>query len=333
MIPRVEELNHLLAVVKLLNGAESDIPIEFVIEQCRGTVYGGLLPDHQQTLNFATYLGLLQTTDSRTQLSESGTTFLALNREQTYDLTDAQVRYLVRKHYLDGALKVVCRELFEAFSLSHEDGLYRWSELDGPDLAVASWIVEHLCQLGVLERVKGGLQTALTYAELVSAFIDEPKGMSLDQLKELLKEKDDVGYVAERLVMEFEQNRLNEIGCNVEASCIRKISGIRVNAGYDIESFDAASEAMVFDRFIEVKGSRGSELRFFWTENELSIAKTLRDRYWIYFQGGINLASSSSKLVPILIQNPCEAIFKNENIQVMSHGLFVHGPSIKGQPK
>lgn len=331
MIPRIEELNHLLAVVALLNAAVPEVPIEFVIEQCRGTVYGGLLPDHRKTLDFATYLGLLQSTDSRTRLTEAGTTFLSFNTEETYELTEDQVLYLVRKHYLDGALKVDCRELFGAFSLSHEEGIYQWSELDGPQLTVASWIVEHLCQLGVLVRVKGALRTATAYAALVNAFIDEPLGMSLDNLKALLKEKDDVGYVAESLIMEFEKTRLSQMGCNVEANCIRQISNIRVNAGYDIESFDAISEAMSFDRFIEVKGSRGNELRFFWTENEFSVAKKLGDQYWIYFQGGISLASNGSTLRPILIQNPCKTLFQNESIQIMSHGFFIHGPSIKGK--
>lgn len=333
MIPRVEELNHLLAVIALLNGVDSDVPIDFVIEQCRGHVYGGLLPDHQETLEFATSLGLLASTESRTQITEAGRAFLSLNVENTYELTEDQVRYLVRKHYFDGALKVVCHKLFDAFSLAHEKGLYKWSELNGPELFAPSWLIAHLCQFGVLERLEGGLQSSLAYAELVNTFVDEAAGMSLEHLKQLLKEKDDVGQVAEHLVLKFEEDRLNEIQCNVEANCVRQISSIRVNAGYDIESFDAASDAMVFDRFIEVKGSRGKELRFFWTENELNVARRLGKRYWIYFQGGIDLATGNSKLQPVLIQDPTKSIFENEQIHVMSHGIFVHGPSIKGQIK
>jgi hypothetical protein len=82
---------------------------------------------------------------------------------------------------------------------------------------------------------------------------------------------------------------------------------------------------MNFDRFIEVKGSRSPDLRFIWTENEMRVAKKFKDRYWIYFQGGIDLKNRSAKNEPVLFQNPIDTLHKDARIKMTPYGLVVEG--------
>ena len=55
-----------------------------------------------------------------------------------------------------------------------------------------------------------------------------------------------------------------------------------------------------YDKFIEVKTTRSSSPRFFWSSNEIKIAKKEGEKYWIYLW--INWNSSKKKLEKI--QNP-----------------------------
>ena len=89
------------------------------------------------------------------------------------------------------------------------------------------------------------------------------------------------------------------LGHAVEAHCVRRISNVRVNAGYDIESFDGPSPPVAYDRFIEVKGAKSDKLRFFWSDNEIKVAKKLGKRYWIYFQGSVDVKNGVARDEPI----------------------------------
>ena len=106
---------------------------------------------------------------------------------------------------------------------------------------------------------------------------------------------------------------------------------MKVNAGYDIESFNGKSKAMKFDRFIEVKGSGESTVRFFWSTNEIEIAGRLGDNYWIYYQGGIDKKTKKAKNKPLMFQNPQESIMKDTNFTKIQNGLVVEA-KIVGEP-
>ena len=81
-----------------------------------------------------------------------------------------------------------------------------------------------------------------------------------------------------------------------------------VNAGYDIESFNA-SDSISIDRFIEVKSYDG-EKSFFWSKNEIDKAKELKDRYFLYLVNRKQIGIPSYK--PHIIQNPYSRVFEND---------------------
>ncbi len=54
---------------------------------------------------------------------------------------------------------------------------------------------------------------------------------------------------------------------------MRRISTLDAGAGFDIESFDGTSDDVSPNRFIEVKATTGDEIRFYWSSNEMNVAK------------------------------------------------------------
>lgn len=332
MIERVAELNRVLVVLAQLAPMAEPFDRFAIVEACRRTVIEGRIPDHDKTLEFAAYLGLIALADDACAVTEDGTAFLSLNPAKAFDLTDEQRKVLVRSHYLGGVFRRACKELFRSFAFSEVHETIRWSAADSKAIAVERWVLDHLCQLGALVEGQGWLQVHPDYTNAVAAFVDEDMGLTEEKLKEILREKEEVGALAERLVLEFERERLRRGGHAVEASCIRRVSRLRVNVGYDIESFDGKSADLVFDRFIEVKGAKGRDVRFFWSANEIKVAEKLRAQYWIYFQGGVNLKATAAKDEPLCFQDPHVGIAADTRLTTTSQGLLVEG-AVRGRAK
>lgn len=129
--------------------------------------------------------------------------------------------------------------------------------------------------------------------------------ISLEQLKQSLKVKEDFGKLAEKFVLEFEHQRLNQ---HPNREKIEIISEDYSNAGYDIESFEAI-DSILFDRFIEVKSYEG-ETSFFWSKNEIEKARELKEKYFLYLVNRLKIDESSYK--PQIIQNPYSWIIEND---------------------
>jgi hypothetical protein len=56
----------------------------------------------------------------------------------------------------------------------------------------------------------------------------------------------------------------------------------------------------------------------------MRIAQKLGERYWIYFFGGVNQATKSTKVHPLLFQNPMVTLMHNNEISKQTNGLFVY---------
>jgi hypothetical protein len=331
MIERVAELNRILVVLAQLSPNEP-YDRKAVVEACQRTVLEGRIPDHQRTLEFAASIGLIALTARTCAFTAEGAEFLAHNKSKLFDLTDEQRKILVRSHYLGGVHRRLCKSLFASFAFSERQETVRWSEADSKPIQVDAWVVDHLCQLGALRRGDSWLEVDPEYTKAIVAFLDEEMGMTEEKLKEILREKEEVGTLAEKLVLEFERERLRRAGHVVEAACVRRVSALRVNVGYDIESFSGKASELVFDRFIEVKGAKGRNVRFFWSANEIKVAESLRDRYWIYFQGGVNLKDGGAKDAPVCFQDPHISIPADERLSRTAQGLLVEG-AFKGVKK
>lgn len=134
---------------------------------------------------------------------------------------------------------------------------------------------------------------------------DEFKKINLAQLKEMLKNKEEAGKLAELFALEYEYKRL-EGHPNIDKIAI--ISKDYTNAGYDIESFNDI-DSIVIDKLIEVKSYK-DEISFYWSKNEVNKAKNERGRYYIYLVDRSRINEASYK--PQQFQDPYKKIFEND---------------------
>ena len=331
MISKVDELNRVLIAAVNIGGFDAPVPTEIVIEQCSSTVIEGRMPNHEQTISFSHQLGFVERTGDKLVVTHSGKSLLDLNPGRHYDLSDEQKKVILRTCYLHGPLRSATYRLLHAFSPAYREETFRWSDADNAPLGTEPWLTDHLLQLGLLSGDERSLIVRSEYAKTIAVFLEEGKGWSEEQFQEYLREKQEIGDLAETLVLNFERQRLDSLGCVVEPKCVRRISKVMVNAGYDIESYDSFSEDVNYDRFIEVKGSRAANLRFFWTRNEMEVAKELGAQYWIYFQGGVDAKQGIAKNKPLMFQNPLEGLFNDEIFTKNPQGLIVEA-KLKGEP-
>ena len=244
MIDKLAELNRVLFAVSTLRDEKNAAEKGAVILHCKGVVIEGRMPDHEMTIEFSGHIGLIEQRRNRIKLTPDGEMFLELNPEGLYDLSDQQKRFILRKCFLDGPFRDETLECLREFSASAKGKTLRWSEIDSSPMKVERWVPEHLHQLGFLRRGKDWLEVTSAYVDTVSVFLSETRGWTEEQHLEYLREKKDLGNLAEDLIVDFEIDRLRKLGCMPESGCVHKISKLKVNAGYDIESFNGKSKAM-----------------------------------------------------------------------------------------
>jgi len=134
------------------------------------------------------------------------------------------------------------------------------------------------------------------------------------------QEKMEQGRAAEILTLDYERERLNSIGINVEP----KWPGLDDNfAGYDVLSYDHGPGGIV-NRLIEVKSTTLSPMRFVVTRNEWSKAVQAADAYlfhvWDMSQTPPILHIRKVGEVAPHIPNDCgKGAWKNADIPVLNH--------------
>lgn len=329
MIEKLAELNRVLTAVDELAEEDRSASVEAVVTHCQGTVIEARIPKHEDTIAFAVQTGFLTRSSERIRMTGEGLQFLSLNPDRQYDLSEEQKKVLLRTCYLHGAMREQSRAILTEFSSPLEGEGLAWSPFDSPVLP-DEVTTNHLAQLGLIEKREEGFVVADAYVTTVSSFLEEGKGWSEEQFRQYLREKEEIGRLGELLVKEFETRRLSQLGHEVEARCVRRIANVRVNAGYDIESFDAASPSVIYDRFIEVKGAKGPQMRFFWSENEMNVARRLGKKYWIYFQASIDAPNKRCLCEPVMLNDPYNVLLKDASFIKTPQGLIVES-SLKGK--
>lgn len=127
--------------------------------------------------------------------------------------------------------------------------------------------------------------------------------VGIEELQKSLEQKQIYGEEAERFVLSFEENRLNR------SKIIDWVAEYSTSDGYDIASYqDESSE--IHDRFIEVKSYSGYPY-FFWSRNEMEIARIKKLSYYIYLVNRDKM--NDTDYIPIIIRDPYNSIYKNES--------------------
>jgi hypothetical protein len=139
------------------------------------------------------------------------------------------------------------------------------------------------------------------YADLFLKQFSRRK-LSPETLKRKQAENDSIGLTAEKAVIDYEVKRLTNI--SLVPSEIEHTSQENVLAGYDIKSFEnnLDGNSRRIDRYIEVKAVSVEDFRFYWSRNEMEIAKIFGEKYFLY-------------LLPVLSNN----IFDFENLMMVNN--------------
>ncbi len=176
-----------------------------------------------------------------------------------------------------------------------------------------------LISQGFLIAERNARETKFYIASLYDSLVarnctTKRKQLSLERLKKQIDDNELAGEKAELFVLSFEKERLGESLSNR----IKRISEIDVTAGYDIVSFDS-SHSKVPDRFIEVKAI--SRSGFFWSKNELDVAKLKGTMYYLYL---VELGRVGEPgYIPEIIQNPAINIIESDNWYVETQSYHI----------
>lgn len=131
------------------------------------------------------------------------------------------------------------------------------------------------------------------------------KGLTPDELSAQLRRQEELGKEAEKWVVAFEKRRL---AGHPLIENVRRHSEEDVGAGYDIVSFSTV-HVLGHDRFIEVK-SYATDLEFYWSENEVTVAKDFGERYMLYLVDRTRLDEEG--YTPVIIPGPYNHFFEGD---------------------
>lgn len=316
MIENINEINRvLLAVSQLAIDSDKGVPYKNVVGYCNEMVIGGNFPNHDDTIDFCKQIKLIRQEGNRVTITSLGNKLLSLNKKKGYDLTQKQKTFLVDNCFLSGALVDKVRGIISQFSSDYEKGVFYWSRVDDLPLKDNMNILQILIQIGILVERKDAILVSPRYSIVADRIVQNARSLTPEELVERLDNQQKLGRIAEEIVLSFEKKRLQEQECLVESESIQQISKVNVSAGYDIESYNGKSRDMIHDRFIEVKGSGGDRIHFYWSPNEIEAARKLRDKYWLYFVPNVSLKNERSDIEPLMIRNPIKSILKNSKFQ------------------
>lgn len=136
--------------------------------------------------------------------------------------------------------------------------------------------------------------------------------LSPEAFKKKQENNEAIGLLAEEAVIVHEIIRLSDI--KIEENEIQHISIKNVLAGYDIKSFEnyLDENCQRIARYIEVKAVSSDDYKFYWSKNEMDIAKAFGDLYYLYLIPVITYNTFDFEKL-IIIKNPFINIYsKNE---------------------
>ena len=314
--------NKVLISLSELTPTGGSCSIDSLIRQCRSVVFGGQRGEYESVLDHCKYIGLFKIKNKEVVVSTLGEKFLSANRERYFEINEAQKQLITERVIFLGAWSNHARELFNSFSLNQVTETYELSTVDTLLSKNQITSIHFFKHLGILHEERLVIKIEKKYSELVYQLTANGKAISEQQLEKILMENRRLGAKAENVVVEFEKMRLKKLGKPAQAELVKRISTINVAAGYDIASFDGTTDEIFPNRFIEVKATTGDSLHFYWSINEMNVAKKKKDLYWIYMMTNFN-ETKPHDTIPILIQNPEHNIPKHSYLTMEAHKFLV----------
>ena len=143
-----------------------------------------------------------------------------------------------------------------------------------------SGVRNFLMDVGIVRHVMGTEEYVLMpeCASILASARDNANYVSPSLLAKDAADRTEMGYAAEKLIVEYERLRVGS--CYIDR--IDHISPRNCAAGYDIRSISLEAGGTVVPRFIEVKAVSSASFQFYWSRNEVDVARALSHWYHLY---------------------------------------------------
>ena len=309
MIKDLREINRILIAIKELS-VDTFARKADVLNECTKVVLGGKSSNHEETIDFCISTGIISEFEKQLQFSTFGKKLIKANPENNWELNEIQKNLLIENCFLDGFCKDESISILKQFYPDNKRKTFVFSRKDDFILKNISSNLQLLFQIDLIQKDEKILFVNPFFSKDLSFLLSKRK-KSLSELDHQLQIDREIGDIAEKIVLEYEKNRLkNEESADSESSLVQIISGTDVTAGYDVESFDGKTIDLKFNRHIEVKGSSDNELSFYWSSGEIQKSRELGTSYWIYFVPGIDRKTHTCHGEIIKIQNPSHEVLE-----------------------
>jgi len=314
MLTDIREINRILLAINEIGLKDASAKKNAMLFECKNIVLGGKISNHEDTIDFCISCKIIEEDGNVIKLTNLGKELCKLNSEKNWELNNQQKKILIENCFLDGCYKQKTIDFLKQFYSDNKRQTFVFSYKNGTPLYGNFTDIKLLKQVGLILEEKDFLLVNPEYSEYVSYLKNSKSKMTDEELERKLKKDKKIGKIAEKIVLEYEKKRLkSEEKALPESDIVQIISGTDVGAGYDIESFDGKTEDLEFNRHIEVKGSTGKELSFFWSSGEIEKAKEKKSSYWIYFVPRINVDKQTYDGEINKIQNPAYEILETKN--------------------
>lgn len=319
-------INYVLSSIYNLTKSSASCHVDVLIEVLEMQVFNGEVNvKYHDILNICNHSGLIKLQKGKTSLTELGIEFYRLNPNDNFEFTEEQKAFFSTNLLFNGPWRSQVRKIFTKFEADSSEFTFVLCLSDdidnNPRLRSE---LRSFSYLGITTLNLNCYTLNSDFVKYVVQFRNEKAGLSQNELEQRLKRNRDQGARAEEIILQYEKQRLKSLGRLAEEDRVVRVSQLEVDAGYDIRSFDGDGPAVEYNRFIEVKSSENPNLSFYWSNNELSVAKELGDRYWIYFVGGFSQEQDFDNVEPVLIKNPYEKIHSIESIECVPNNFRVY---------
>jgi hypothetical protein len=317
----IGEINKLLLLIE--NFSKEGIyesSIERVKRAFMESCVKGYISSFDDIVESARILGVIEKDNYHILLTSLGVRLLKINRKKHYEFSDKQCNVLI--NYLLFARSLLWEQinlLVREFSYNPITQNYERQQ---------NTFSEFHCNLNVLFLASiiglyDGLIINPKYTELLRKKIRYMRNSQWWD-KEPTEEELAASKEAEILVKKAEIERLTLIGRSDLASNVDLVSDFDSTLGYDISSYEGNNSKIdAHDKFIEVKESSKARVMFCFTNNEMSTARKLKNKYDIYFIGNHSVGKKFSQCIVEIINNPANALFVTSKFEINAKKFII----------
>ena len=179
-----------------------------------------------------------------------------------------------------------------------------------------------LIDVGIVKYFSG-TKTYLLMPEYASLYVSARDNASLispTHSENRAKAQQEIGRAAEELILKYERKRVG----SGYANKVDHVSLRNCAAGYDIRSLSIGASGQITPRFIEVKAVSPRSFRFYWTKNEVDVARALSHWYHLYLLP-VNREGQFEVNELLVIRDPCSTVLsKSEGWETESDTLVCY---------